>query len=99
MRYVFEVVDDDGAIRTYVVDFIRREADRLVVKYHGLKVNFEISRIRDWCPVSEDMDLLLKDALTRGANLIHGDWQSGTRLNERLVWTRSAGPAGASGPY
>ena len=57
MMYVFEVVNDDGAIRTYVADFIRREADKLVVKYHGLEAKFEISRICDWCPVSEEKDL------------------------------------------
>lgn len=63
MRYVFEVVDDDGQTRVYVADFIRREGDRLQVKYRGLEVSFKISRICDWCPVGEEMDPPLTDVI------------------------------------
>ena len=51
MTYVFEVVDEAGAIRNYVAKFMRREADKLVVEYRGLQMRFSISHIRDWCAV------------------------------------------------
>ncbi len=51
MTYVFEVVDDTGAVRTYVARFMRREADKLVVDYRGFQMRFAISHIRDWCAV------------------------------------------------
>jgi hypothetical protein len=51
MIYVFEVVDEAGAVRNYVAKFMRREADKLVVDYRGLQVRFAISHIRDWCAV------------------------------------------------
>ncbi|MCY1338563.1 hypothetical protein D9M69_244240 [compost metagenome] len=37
MTYVFEVVDEAGAVRNYVAKFMRREADKLVVEYRGLR--------------------------------------------------------------
>jgi len=51
MTYVFEVVDEAGAVRNYVAKFMRREADKLVVDYRGLQMRFAISHIRDWCAV------------------------------------------------
>lgn len=32
MTYVFEVVDEAGAVRNYVAKLMRREADKLVVE-------------------------------------------------------------------
>ncbi|WP_156433161.1 hypothetical protein [Sinorhizobium sp. GL28] len=37
MTNVFEVVDEAGAVRNYVAKFMRREADKLVVEYRGLR--------------------------------------------------------------
>ena len=51
MTYVFEVVDEAGAVRNYVAKFMRRDADKLVVEYRGLQMRFTISHIRDWCAV------------------------------------------------
>ena len=51
MTYVFEVIDDDGAVRNYVAKFMRREVDKLVVLHRGLQMSFAISQIRDWCTV------------------------------------------------
>lgn len=51
MRFVFEVVDESGALRSYVAQPLRREADDLVVLYRGHQLSFAISRIRDWCAV------------------------------------------------
>ncbi|MBK5571579.1 hypothetical protein [Ensifer sp. SSB1] len=51
MTYVFEVVDEAGAVRNYVAKFMRREADKSVVEYRGLQMRFAILHIRDWCAV------------------------------------------------
>ncbi|WP_164833248.1 hypothetical protein [Sinorhizobium meliloti] len=51
MAYVFEVIDEDGAVRTYVASFMRREADKLVVLHRGRKMSFAVAHIRDWCAV------------------------------------------------
>ncbi|CAN7610911.1 hypothetical protein IB277_29200 [Ensifer sp. ENS07] len=51
MTYVFEVVDEAGAVRNYVAKLMRREADKLVVEYRGLQTRFAIAHIRDWCAV------------------------------------------------
>lgn len=53
MRYVFDVIDDNGELRSYVSEFMRRDNDKLVVRYRGLEVRLEISRICDWCSVDE----------------------------------------------
>lgn len=54
MRYVFEVATEiEGDVRVYVVEFLRREADDLLVKFHGLEAALPISAIRDWCAVDE----------------------------------------------
>lgn len=53
---MFEVIDDDGEVRTCVADFVQRRADQLVVLYKGVEVALQISRIRDWCVVDESED-------------------------------------------
>lgn len=53
MAHVFEVIDDDGAVRIYAAKFMRREANKLVVLHRGLEMSFAISHIRDWCAVGQ----------------------------------------------
>lgn len=55
-RYVFEAIDDDGQVRNYVSESMRREGNRLVLRYRGVDVSLEISRICAWCSVDEDDD-------------------------------------------
>lgn len=53
MTYVFEVVDEAGAVRNYVAKFMKREAENLVVEHRGLQMRFAISHIRDWYAVED----------------------------------------------
>lgn len=65
MRYIFEIIDDDGEVRAYIASSMRREADKLMVRNGEMEVGLEIFRICDWCAVSEDED---EDLRLQGAS-------------------------------
>lgn len=54
LRYIFEIVDDEGQIRAYVASHMYRKADQLIVLHRGAGVGIDICRICDWCAVEEN---------------------------------------------
>ncbi|MDW9713025.1 hypothetical protein GOB44_24575 [Sinorhizobium meliloti] len=54
LRYIFEIVDDEGQSRAYVASHMYRKADKLIVLHRGAEVGIDICRICDWCAVDED---------------------------------------------
>lgn len=54
LRYIFEIVDDEGQSRAYVASYMYRKAHKLIVLHRGAEVGFDICRICDWCAVDED---------------------------------------------
>ncbi len=55
LRYIFEIVDDEGHRRAYVASHMYRKADKLIVLHRGAEVGIDICRICDWCAVDDDV--------------------------------------------
>ncbi|ASJ62402.1 hypothetical protein SMB554_24705 (plasmid) [Sinorhizobium meliloti] len=54
LRYIFEIVDEEGQIRAYVASHMYRKANKLIVLHRGAEVGIDICRICDWCAVEEN---------------------------------------------
>ena len=65
MKFVFEVIDDDGEVRSYIASYMRREADKLMLRHRESEVRIELFRICDWCAVDEEEEQCLHLSETR----------------------------------